>query len=133
MVDREDVGMDNKEEIVDNEDINNNENKDDKIVGTIEEDNSIEENDSDKEIKEDGKAVKFIKRLLAATIDQIVVIAIALLLLLVFDFILKLIGFYIAERQPMFLIIYVITNILYSTICESTNLGRTIGKKTMLK
>ena len=133
MVDREDVGMDNKEEIVDNEDINNNENKDDKIVGTIEEDNSIGENDSDKEIKEDGKAVKFIKRLLAATIDQIVVIAIALLLLLVFDFILKLIGFYIAERQPMFLIIYVITNILYSTICESTNLGRTIGKKTMLK
>lgn len=133
MVDREDVGMDNKEEIVDNEDINNNENKDDKIVGGIEEDNSIEENDTDKEIKEDGKAVKFIKRLLAATIDQIVVIAIALLLLLVFDFILKLIGFYIAERQPMFLIIYVITNILYSTICESTNLGRTIGKKTMLK
>lgn len=133
MVDREDVGMDNKEEIVDNEDINNNENKDDKIVGGIEEDNSIEENDTDKEIKEDGKAVKFIKRLLAATIDQIVVIAIALLLLLVFDFILKLIGFYIAERQPMFLIVYVITNILYSTICESTNLGRTIGKKTMLK
>ncbi|MBS5884745.1 RDD family protein [Clostridium tertium] len=126
MVDREDAGMDNGEELVNNEVINNEElNKD---IEVTEEDNAINE-----EVKEDGKAVKFIKRLLAATIDQIVAIAFALLLLLVFDFLLKFVGFYIAQRQPMFLVIYVITNILYSTICESTKLGRTIGKKTMLK
>lgn len=126
MVDREDAGMDNGEELVNNEIINNEElNKD---IEVTEEDNAINE-----EVKEDGKAVKFIKRLLAATIDQIVAIAFALLLLLVFDFLLKFVGFYIAQRQPMFLVIYVITNILYSTICESTKLGRTIGKKTMLK
>ncbi|MDI9218981.1 RDD family protein [Clostridium tertium] len=131
MVDREDVVMNNEEgmannEIINNEEVNNEEvNKD---IEVTEEDNAINE-----EVKEDGKAVKFIKRLLAATIDQIVAIALALLLLLVFDFLLKFAGFYIAQRQPMFLIIYVITNILYSTICESTKLGRTIGKKTMLK
>lgn len=126
MVDREDAGMDNGEELVNNEVINNEElNKD---IEVTEEDNAINE-----EVKEDGKAVKFIKRLLAATIDQIVAIAFALLLLLIFDFLLKFVGFYIAQRQPMFLVIYVITNILYSTICESTKLGRTIGKKTMLK
>lgn len=126
MVDREDARMDNGEELVNNEVINNEElNKD---IEVTEEDNAINE-----EVKEDGKAVKFIKRLLAATIDQIVAIAFALLLLLVFDFLLKFVGFYIAQRQPMFLVIYVITNILYSTICESTKLGRTIGKKTMLK
>lgn len=126
MVDREDAGMDNGEELVNNEVINNEElNKD---IEVTEEDNAI-----NGEVKEDGKAVKFIKRLLAATIDQIVAIAFALLLLLIFDFLLKFVGFYIAQRQPMFLVIYVITNILYSTICESTKLGRTIGKKTMLK
>ncbi|MCR1951851.1 RDD family protein [Clostridium sp. DSM 100503] len=119
MVDREDVVMNNEEGMANNEIINN------------EEVNNEEVNNE--EVKEDGKAVKFIKRLLAATIDQIVAIALALLLLLVFDFLLKFAGFYIAQRQPMFLIIYVITNILYSTICESTKLGRTIGKKTMLK
>ena len=131
MVDREDAGMDNGEEVVNNEVINNDEvNNEDlnKDIEVTEEDNAI-----NGEVKEDGKAVKFIKRLLAATIDQIVAIAFALLLLLIFDFLLKFVGFYIAQRQPMFLVIYVITNILYSTICESTKLGRTIGKKTMLK
>ena len=113
-------------EVINNDEVNNEElNKD---IEVTEEDNAI-----NGEVKEDGKAVKFIKRLLAATIDQIVAIAFALLLLLIFDFLLKFVGFYIAQRQPMFLVIYVITNILYSTICESTKLGRTIGKKTMLK
>lgn len=131
MVDREDAGMDNGEEVVNNEVINNDEVNNEELnkdIEVTEEDNAINE-----EVKEDGKAVKFIKRLLAATIDQIVAIAFALLLLLIFDFLLKFVGFYIAQRQPMFLVIYVITNILYSTICESTKLGRTIGKKTMLK
>lgn len=131
MVDREDAGIDNGEEVVNNEVINNDEVNNEELnkdIEVTEEDNAINE-----EVKEDGKAVKFIKRLLAATIDQIVAIAFALLLLLVFDFLLKFVGFYIAQRQPMFLVIYVITNILYSTICESTKLGRTIGKKTMLK
>jgi hypothetical protein len=131
LVDREDAGMDNGEEVVNNEVINNDEVNNEELnkdIEVTEEDNAINE-----EVKEDGKAVKFIKRLLAATIDQIVAIAFALLLLLVFDFLLKFVGFYIAQRQPMFLVIYVITNILYSTICESTKLGRTIGKKTMLK
>lgn len=131
MVDREDAGMDNGEEVVNNEVINNDEVNNEELnkdIEVTEEDNAI-----NVEVKEDGKAVKFIKRLLAATIDQIVAIAFALLLLLIFDFLLKFVGFYIAQRQPMFLVIYVITNILYSTICESTKLGRTIGKKTMLK
>ncbi|MBS5307341.1 MAG: RDD family protein [Clostridium sp.] len=123
--------MDNGEEVVNNEVINNDEVNNEELnkdIEVTEEDNAI-----NGEVKEDGKAVKFIKRLLAATIDQIVAIAFALLLLLIFDFLLKFVGFYIAQRQPMFLVIYVITNILYSTICESTKLGRTIGKKTMLK
>ncbi|WP_195262680.1 MULTISPECIES: RDD family protein [unclassified Clostridium] len=129
MVDREDVVMNNEEGMANNEIINNEEVNNEEVNN--EEVNNEEVNNE--EVKEDGKAVKFIKRLLAATIDQIVAIALALLLLLVFDFLLKFAGFYIAQRQPMFLIIYVITNILYSTICESTKLGRTIGKKTMLK
>lgn len=131
MVDREDAGMDNGEEVVNNEVINNDEVNNEELnkdIEVTEEDNAI-----NGEVKEDGKVVKFIKRLLAATIDQIVAIAFVLLLLLIFDFLLKLVGFYIAQRQPMFLVIYVITSILYSTICESTKLGRTIGKKTMLK
>ncbi|MGG7142306.1 hypothetical protein ACQPVP_02430 [Clostridium nigeriense] len=83
--------------------------------------------------KEDGKGIKFLKKLLAGIIDQIISIAISLLLLIVFDLILKVIGLYIAEREPMFLIMYIIVNILYIPICTSTKLKETIGRKIILK
>lgn len=81
----------------------------------------------------ESKTMKFIKRVLASAIDQIIAIAIALLLLVIFDFVLRAVGFYVAERQPIFFIIYVLVNIVYEAICSSTKLKKTIGKKTVLK
>ena len=83
--------------------------------------------------KNDSKIMKFIKRALASAIDQIIVIAISLLLLVVFDFALRALGFYVTQRQPIFFIIYVLVNIVYEAICSSTKLKKTIGKKTILK
>ena len=84
-------------------------------------------------VKKDSKVVKFLKKVLAGIIDQIIGIALALVLLIVLDFLLKLCGFQIAQREPMFLIVYVIVNIIYGPICTSTKLKDTIGRKTMLK
>lgn len=81
--------------------------------------------------KNDSKIMKFIKRALASAIDQIIVIAISLLLLVVFDFALRALGFYVTQRQPIFFIIYVLVNIVYEAICSSTKLKKTIGKKTI--
>lgn len=83
--------------------------------------------------KNDSKIMKFIKRSLASAIDQIIVISISLLLLVVFDFALRALGFYVTQRQPIFFIIYVLVNIVYEAICSSTKLKKTIGKKTILK
>lgn len=83
--------------------------------------------------KEEGKVIKFIKKILASAIDQIIVIAVSLLLLVVFDFTLRVLGLYIAERQPIFLFIYVLVNIVYGPICDSTKLKKTIGKRVILK
>jgi hypothetical protein len=83
--------------------------------------------------KEDGKGMKFLKKVLSGIIDQIISIAISLILLIVFDLILKVVGLYIAEREPMFLIMYIIVNIFYTPICTSTKLKGTIGKKVILK
>lgn len=103
----------------------------------IENDNSdqnvIEEMLTVEEIHEDSKGIKFLKRLLSSIMDQIIVVAMSLLAIVLFDLILKVFGFYVAERQPIFLIIYVIVNILYYPICESTKLKNTIGKKVILK
>lgn len=85
------------------------------------------------EVKEVGNGIIFFKRVLSGIIDQIIVIVISLILLLVFNFILKLFGFYIAEREPMFFILYVITNILYGPICKLSKLNTTIGTKINFK
>lgn len=94
---------------------------------------TVEEIVEETKKEEDSKALKFFKRILAGVIDQIISIAVALLLLIVTDLVLKLFGFYIALREPMFLIMYIIVNIVYGPICESTKLRETIGKKTVLK
>ena len=71
----------------------------------------------------------FFKDVLSGIIDQILAIAISLLLLVAFDAIIKLIGFYVAEREPMFLIMYIITNVLYRPILKASKLKETIGGK----
>lgn len=86
-----------------------------------------------KETKEDGKAMKFLKKALAGILDQVISISLALILLIGFDLILKLVGFYIADREPMFLIMYVLVNILYRPICSLTKLKDTIGTKVIIK
>ena len=84
-------------------------------------------------IKEDSKSSIFLKKILSAIVDQIISIAISLILLIVIDFILRIFGLYIAEREPMFLIMYIIVNILYAPICTSIKLKDTIGRKIILK
>lgn len=71
----------------------------------------------------------FLKNVLSGIIDQILAIAISLLLLVAFDAIIKMIGFYVAEREPMFLIMYIITNVLYRPILKASKLKETIGGK----
>lgn len=135
MVDKEEIEMVNNE--VETGEVNKEEAgnyfKDNKIIDAVDEDTIAEKHEDGIVKDQDGKVVKFIKRVLATTMDQIISLALALGLLLLFDGILKLTGFYIVSRQPMFLIMYVIANILYTPICESTKLKGTIGKKTILK
>ena len=126
-----------KEEMVtevENNDVVTNEEVNEEVVENDNLDqNVIEEMLTVEEVQEDSKTIKFLKRILASVADQIIAVALSLISIVLFDLILRLFGLYIADRQPMFLIIYVIVNILYSPICESTKLGKTIGKKVILK
>lgn len=74
----------------------------------------------------------FIKELLVGMIDQIIVSSVALITLLLLNLVLKLFGYHIVEKQPMFLIIYVIINIIYPPICKKVRLKETIGRKVLL-
>lgn len=137
MVDNEGLEINNEDiskkgdvnkEIDSNEYFEDNSINEGKIIEAVDEE-EIQKDES----KEDIKDIKFVERILATIIDQIISLSVALVLLIVFDFTLKLLGFYIAERQPMFLIVYIIVNIIYAPICESTRLKKTIGRKLVLK
>ncbi len=84
-------------------------------------------------VKKESKNMTIIKKLLVGVIDQIIIFAASLLTLIVFDFLLKLIGLFVAEREPVFLIIYALLNVIYIPICEGTRLRKTIGKKILFK
>jgi uncharacterized RDD family membrane protein YckC len=77
----------------------------------------------------EGRFIKFLKRVLGGIIEQVITIALSLILLVVFKFFIELMGYYITQRQQIFLLIYIIVNVLYRPILESTKLGDTIGKK----
>lgn len=128
-------------------DIENQENKEEQVEVTVGEsikedkesseeliinENIIEEEKKIDNTKNKSKNNIFMK-LFASIIDQIIVIALALISLVVLDLLLQLLGFYIKEREPMFLIIYVVINIIYSPILESLKIKKTIGKKILFK
>lgn len=114
----EEVKVENKEVV---------ENTEDKIDEELEVLLEDFEDESEEEMIE--KKPGFLKKLLSGIIDQILSIAISLLALVLFDAIIKLFGFQVADREPMFLIMYIITNVLYRPILEATKLKETIGGK----
>ncbi|ATD55845.1 hypothetical protein [Clostridium chauvoei] len=84
-------------------------------------------------VKEESKAMRGIRKLLVGVIDQIVIFAASLVVLMIFDFILRLTGFFVAQKEQVILIIYALLNVIYIPICEATKLKKTIGKKVLFK
>ncbi|MGL4762004.1 MAG: hypothetical protein ACRC6T_10800 [Sarcina sp.] len=93
--------------------------------------------ETDKEIKvENGKnkfsekPVKgFFSRLMTGVIDQCIVIGSSLIALLIIDGVVKLLGYYIVERVPLFFILYVVANIIYPLIMQGTRFRATFGNR----
>lgn len=87
----------------------------------------------DEEIKTDGKFLHYTKVILSGVLDQIFVIALALIVFGIFDLALKVFGYRVALREEVFMIIYVISNILYYPILQEVLHGKTLGKKFIFR
>ena len=87
----------------------------------------------DEEIKTDGKLLHYTKVILSGILDQIFVIALALILFGIFDLALRVFGYRVASREEVFMIIYVISNILYYPILQELLYGKTLGKKFIFR
>ena len=87
----------------------------------------------DEEIKADGKVLHYTKVVLSGILDQIFAIGLALIIFGVFDLILRVFGYRVALREEVFMIIYVISNILYYPILQEILHGKTLGKKFIFR
>lgn len=90
------------------------------------------------EIKDDneGREITLTKgslftRILSGVLDQAILIGVAALLEVVFDLILRLVGFMVVDYVPILLIIFFMVNCIYSPIMERVKDGRTFGKRIM--
>lgn len=130
-----------KEEVSNAEDTNKESvsEKDDVLVKECEEEIIIEDEDrnlSEEENKELDDFDKiddnpsFRKRFFANILDQIILGAISLLVMVIFGLIIRIFGYMIAMPVPMFLVAYIVLNILYVPVFEHKG-GRTIGKRIL--
>ncbi|KYH28613.1 RDD family protein [Clostridium colicanis] len=74
--------------------------------------------------------VSFKDAFMSSILDILITGAISIAGLYIFDFILRIAaGYYVKEKVSVFLIIYLIVTLLYTTIMESSKSGNTIGKR----
>lgn len=76
-----------------------------------------------------SKRVPFPAALIANVVDQIIIAVISIVVVFVLNFIMQFAGYYVAQKLQMFLIIYIICNILYTALFESSKSFATPGKK----
>ena len=134
--------VDNNEEKLDNK-ANETENNDDFISPDILEEAEVylaEEESAearefirDEEIKADGKLLHYTKVVLSGILDQIFAIGLALIIFGIFDLALRVFGYRVALREEVFMIIYVISNILYYPLLQEFLHGKTLGKKFIFR
>lgn len=87
----------------------------------------------DEEIKADGKLLHYTKVVLSGILDQIFAIGLALIIFGIFDLALRVFGYRVALREEVFMIIYVISNILYYPLLQEFLHGKTLGKKFIFR
>ncbi|MGL4570010.1 MAG: RDD family protein [Clostridium sp.] len=115
--------------------------KDDNITEEVLENNDLVEEFLEEEIVEENKEPNnvieeidtnpsFFKRLLASLLDQAILIGVAALLLVIFNFLIGFIGFMVAMPSPMLLIFFGVLNVFYIPVFERKN-RRTIGKRIL--
>lgn len=104
----------NKVDSVDNDNVANDE--------TLVEESSVCDNT---EVKE----TSLLKKIFSNVLDQSLIIALSSILLIIFDFLIKFIGYMVVMPLGVLLIIYFIVNSLYSPILKNSKLKKTLGEK----
>ena len=91
--------------------------------------------EKEEETKEEIKAEKETNSVsgkdsfISIVIDQVISLGISAAVLFIADFILRLFGLYIQDKEGMFIILFVVVNIIYNTIMHKAKASSTFGEK----
>ncbi|MBE6071327.1 MAG: RDD family protein [Clostridium butyricum] len=122
-------------DVVNNEDeekvevIESSEKKDVDSEGGVEEKNVLLSDESKEDDEKEIKEPSLIKRILCNVLDQTVLISVSSIALIVFDFLIKFIGYMVVMPLGVLLIIYFIANSIYVPILKKSKFKRTLGEK----
>jgi uncharacterized RDD family membrane protein YckC len=95
--------------------------------------NNVQENEILEEQVEISKPkASFIKSLSAIIVDEVIIGIISIIVLFVFEALLKLGGYFISQKISITFLIFVVVSILYTSIMETKKNGNTIGKKLLI-
>ena len=135
MVDNNEGNLENKDNLAQNNDDTVSSKLLDEAKVYLAEENVAEAREfiRDEEIKADGKILHYTKVILSGILDQIFVMALSLTMFGIFDLALRVLGYRVALREEIFMIIYVISNILYYPILQEVLHGKTLGKKFIFR
>lgn len=99
-------------------------------------DKELEETVTEEEVKEEKiytedkiKTVKGKDSFISIVIDQVISLGVSAALLFIVDSIMRLFGYYIQNKEGMFIIFFVAVNIIYNTILHSSKKSSTFGEK----
>ncbi|MDR5586166.1 MULTISPECIES: RDD family protein [Clostridium] len=70
-----------------------------------------------------------LKKIFASVIDQLVTMALSGVSLIIFDFIIKFIGYKVSMPLGILIMFYFIVNVLYMPLMEKTKSSKSIGKR----
>ncbi|GFZ31128.1 hypothetical protein CSC2_16540 [Clostridium zeae] len=134
MLDKENINENEQKEEVNEVREDNNTAQDEAVIEQSTEDIVVREEKADEKPQKADKA-NFFVRLIGNLMDQTIVLAVAVVLYFIFSKGLPLAGYMIIEdtasKLGIFFIMYVISNVLLTSIIESTKLGTTFGKKLL--
>lgn len=95
-------------------------------TGTVEkEEEAKEEIKAEKETNSANGKDSFI----SIVVDQAISLGISAAVLFIGDFILRLFGLFVQDKEGMFIILFVVVNIIYNTIMHKAKASSTFGEK----
>lgn len=75
--------------------------------------------------------VSFIKNFSAILVDEVIIGIISIIILYIFEALLKLGGYSISQKSSMLFLLFVVVSIFYTSIMETAKAGKTVGKKLL--